>query len=129
MDFKDLHILVVDDHEDTQKTLGLMLRQLGVEHIITAKDGQQGQEELAKAKEENPVNMILCDWNMPNMSGIDLLKHVRGADQEVPFVMITARGDAPSVEEAKDSGVTGYILKPLTIGELEKKVRLFATRI
>ncbi|MDD9912595.1 MAG: response regulator [Alphaproteobacteria bacterium] len=123
MKLEKLRILVVDDHADTQKTMCLMLRQLGVEKILTANDGQEALD-IIDGEGTEGIHVVLCDWNMPNVSGIEFLRQVRSIDHALPFVMVTARGDANSVEEARDAKVTGYILKPFTLGELKKKMEM-----
>ncbi len=115
-----LRVLVVEDQKNTSETLRIMLRQLGVAQVTTATNGKEAFDIIEKG--EQPIDLILCDWNMPKMTGIEFLRQIRGAQQQVPFLMITARGDENSVEVARNSGVTGYILKPFSLGELEKKI-------
>ncbi|PIZ29905.1 MAG: hypothetical protein COY40_05920 [Alphaproteobacteria bacterium CG_4_10_14_0_8_um_filter_53_9] len=125
MSFEALKVLVVDDHADTQKTLAFMLEEMGISKITTAGDGREALQ-IVNAATEEMFHIIVCDWNMPNLSGIELLKTVRRMSGNMPFIMITARGDAASVVEAKSSQVTSYILKPFTIEELKKKISPFA---
>jgi CheY-like chemotaxis protein len=99
-----------------------MLNQIGVRQVSAAGNGKEAVVLLGDNIEGQPFDLILCDWNMPTMSGVELLRHIRGANCTVPFLMITARGDADSINEAKESGVSGYILKPFSLQELEKKM-------
>ena len=71
---------------------------------------------------ENFVDIILCDWNMPRVSGMDLLKQVRSCDPEIPFMMITGMADVDAVTEARSFGVTAYIKKPFSQEALAKKM-------
>ena len=64
------------------------------------------------------VNVIICDWNMPNMNGVEFLRQLRSVDAEIPFLMVTGRTDVNSVVEAKSSGVTAYISKPFSPQQL-----------
>jgi DNA-binding NtrC family response regulator len=122
----ELNILVVDDHTTTLATTRLMLNQLGVAEIHLASDGRQAMEVLDR-DEKVHIDMIICDWNMPHMSGVELLRQVRSVDAEIPFLMITGRGDLKSIEEAQKSRVSGYILKPFSLAEIEKKITYLLT--
>ncbi len=116
-------ILLVEDHQDARKTIQMMLNKIGISNILMASNGN---EALLKYSQAGPkLSMILCDWNMPNMSGIDFLHHIRRANESLPFIMITARGDLLSIEEAKAAKVSGYILKPFTLEEIRKKILAF----
>lgn len=120
--FKNKTVLIVEDNQDTQSTIRLLLNQIGVGQVSAARNGKEAVVLLGDNIENQPFDLILCDWNMPTMSGVELLQHVRSANCEVPFLMITARGDADSIHEAKESGVSGYILKPFSLQQLEKKM-------
>ena len=66
--------------------------------------------------------IILCDWNMPNMTGAEFYTHVRKHKPDIPFIMVTGRNDEKSVTHAKDNGIYAYILKPFSLAELERKI-------
>lgn len=100
---------------------------LDVGQAFTAKDGREAQTFLEAGGEL--INLIICDWSMPRMSGLDLLKQVRMTMPEMPFLMVTARGTIDSVMAAKKSGVSGYVVKPFSPAELEQKVVALARRI
>lgn len=125
MSLENVNILIVDDHAHTRSTISMMLRHIKVGEIFTAEDGLVAKEILDDGR--NKVNMIICDWNMPHLTGIELLRELREGPEtqvgKVPFLMITGRGDQPSIEEARDNGVSAYILKPFTLSELEKKLQ------
>lgn len=125
-DMGDLKILIIDDTHESRLMLKNMLTTIGVNQVFEAGDGREGLRFIDSAFDF--VDIILCDWNMPGMAGIDLLKQLRSVDAKFPFMMITGRGDITSVSEAKGAGVSGYILKPYSIGQLEAKLRIVATR-
>jgi two-component system, chemotaxis family, chemotaxis protein CheY len=118
-----IKVLVVDDFATMRRIVKGVLRQLGFSNIIEAEDGNAAMGELKKEK----IGLIVSDWNMPNMSGLDLLKAVRGDTdlKSIPFLMVTAEGQKENVIEAVKAGVSNYIVKPFTpetFGEKLKKV-------
>ena len=125
----DVKILVVDDFPIMRGIIRRMLtKRFGMNDIFEANDGV----EAWKILEESSADLIICDWNMPRMTGIDLLKKVR-ADRRfarLPFVMVTAEGKKENVIEATKAGVTGFIIKPFTAKDLGKKLKtIFPDRI
>ncbi|MBL6996707.1 chemotaxis response regulator CheY [Desulfobacula sp.] len=117
----NIKILVVDDFATMRRILKNNLRQLGFSNILEAEDGQLALEELKK----NKVDLIISDWNMPNMSGLELLKAVRGDEsfKQIPFVMVTAEGQKDNVMEAAKAGVSNYVVKPFTPEIFEEKLK------
>ena len=117
---KGLSFLVVDDFEAMRRVTANQLRQLGAEKIVTAKDGKEAMRIL----KSQPVDVVLSDWNMPIMSGLELLKAIREDSKlfAVPFIMITAEAERPRIEEAIACGVTSMILKPYSPGQLMTRV-------
>lgn len=69
------------------------------------------------------IDVVLCDWKMPKMNGIDLLRQIRSADPDMPFVMVTGQADEGSVVAAKNLGVTSYLVKPFSSDQLVKRLR------
>lgn len=120
--FEDLRVLVVEDQNDARSLIRNMLSELGVTQVFESNDGRQGLQFLDTAFDF--VNLVICDWNMPNMTGVEFLRQIRTVDPEMPFLMVTGRGDKNSVLEAKTSGVTGYIVKPFSSAQLEVKLRI-----
>ena len=116
----DLHVLVVDDQANALHLIKDMLKSFGVLAVQTAADAP-GALELLKERKDL-VDVVLCDWSMPEMSGLDLLREVRKTHKDLPFVMVTGTADPASVLAAKDGGVTGYIRKPFSSEELRKKM-------
>lgn len=107
-----IKVLVVDDFATMRRIVKGVLKQLGFNDIIEAEDGIMAMKELQKEK----IGLIVSDWNMPNMTGLDLLKAVR-ADaklKDTPFLMVTAEGQKENVVQAVQAGVSNYIVKPFT---------------
>ncbi len=119
--FFDLKVLVVDNSTPMRRVIKGVLRQIGFKKIIEADDGSMALQELRKEK----AGLIVSDWNMPKMNGLELLKAVR-SDQDlkdIPFIMITAEVEKENVLEAIKAGVSGYITKPFTLETVSKKVK------
>jgi two-component system chemotaxis response regulator CheY len=117
---KNMRILVVDDFATMRKVIKNLLRQTGYQNVTEAEDGVVALEELRSQK----IDFIISDWNMPNMTGIELLRAVR-ADSELsslPFLMVTAESLKQNVVEAVKAGVSNYIVKPFTAEVLSEKI-------
>ncbi|MCB1682393.1 MAG: response regulator [Rhodospirillales bacterium] len=122
----ELKVLVVEDQSEARAMLRNMLTELGVTQIFEASDGKEAFSFFDSAFDL--VDFIVCDWNMPGMTGVEFLRQVRSVDQEMPFLMVTGRGDFNSVTEAKKSGVTAFIKKPFSLIQLEAKIRIIMGR-
>lgn len=122
----DVHLLIVDDMEDMRNILRQLLRVMGYSRLSMARNGEQAWTMLQTL----PVDGVLCDWNMPKMSGRELLEKVRAEPrlQHLPFVMITGENDIHRVESAVNAGVTDFIVKPFTAALLEHRLRLMLSR-
>ena len=105
-----LKILVVDDFATMRRIVKNILKQLGYTEILEADDGTSALDVLKHEK----IDLIISDWNMPKMQGIDLLKAVRASDEwkDIPFLMVTAEGKKEQVIEAVKNKVNNYIIKP-----------------
>ncbi|HJU49609.1 MAG TPA: chemotaxis response regulator CheY [Pseudogulbenkiania sp.] len=117
---KNLRFLVVDDFSTMRRIVRNLLKELGFTNVDEAEDGQVA---LHKLKTQH-FDFVVSDWNMPNMTGIELLKAVR-ADQQLkhlPFLMITAEAKRENIIEAAMAGASGYIVKPFTAATLEEKL-------
>ncbi len=120
--FETLKALIVDDQEDSRELLREMLSQIG---LVDVSESADGEDALRRIDEEDKFfDIVICDWNMPAMTGVELLRQIRAVHQDMPFLMVTGRQDMSSVVEAKESGVTAYIGKPFTIEQLEAKIRI-----
>jgi len=123
---EDLKILVVEDQADTRSLVRNMMMEIGVTQVFEAENGRTALSFIDAAFDF--VDMVVCDWNMPNMSGIELLRQIRSVDPDIPFLMVTGRGDMDSVMEARGSGVSGYIVKPFSPLQMEAKLRIVAKK-
>lgn len=123
---KEMPILVVDDFTTMRRIVKTCLKQLGFNNIIEAEDGQIALDKLHGAE----FKLVISDWNMPNMMGIDLLKAVRADDKlkTLPFLMVTAEAQKENIIEAAKSGVSNYIIKPFTADSLQQKLEAIFTK-
>jgi len=115
-------ILVLDDMMTMRKIVIKNLKELGFTDIQEAADGNLGWAILEAT--QPPIQLVISDWNMPNCSGLDLVKKVRAnaVYAKVPFIMLTAEAEATQVKEALLAGVTNYIIKPFTADTLKQKL-------
>lgn len=120
--FENLKILIVDDQDEARAILRSLLTGFGVVHIFEATDGDEAFRFMKSGF--NFISLVICDWNMPGLNGVELLREIRSLDPTMPFLMVTGRGDMDSVIEAKTSGVGGYIRKPFSPAQLEAKLRV-----
>ena len=118
-DFKNtLEILVIDDVDYMRTIMITMLENLGLTNITQASNGKQALE-LIKS---NKFHLVLCDWNMPELDGISLLKIIRLSHKTttLPFIMVTTNQKMDDVKECISSGVSGFLLKPFSLESLDK---------
>ncbi len=115
-----LNVLVVDDDEAMRTLICRMLKRMKVAQILEADGGARALERLSSAS--NGVDMVICDWNMPGITGMDLFQKVHASRPKLPFLMLTGRADLDSVVAAKKAGVHGYIIKPISPQELKTKI-------
>ncbi len=127
MAMSDLRVLIVEDQMEARLLLKNMLSSFGIHQVFEAKDGRKAFDFIDEAIDM--IDLIICDWNMPEMSGVELLRQFRSVNFETPFLMITGRSDKESVMEAKLSGVSGYIAKPFSPDQLEAKIRSILFRM
>lgn len=118
----DLKILLVEDQAEARALLRNMLLELGITQIFEASNGEEALSFLDSAYDF--IDLVMCDWNMPSVSGLEVLRDIRKVNESLPFLMVTGRSDVESVKEAKASGVTAYIRKPFTPKQLEAKLRV-----
>ncbi|MCS6893633.1 MAG: response regulator [Deltaproteobacteria bacterium] len=114
-------VLVVDDFSTMRKIIKNSLQSMGFTTIIEAQDGVDAWEKL----EKESFVLIVSDWNMPRMQGIDLLKKVKADPRysKIPFIMVTAEGQKECVLDAIKNGVNNYVVKPFTTEVLEQKIQ------
>lgn len=117
---RNMRILVVDDAQTMRRIIINLLRQLGFTNMTEADDGTTAWERLTSEH----IDLIISDWNMPKMTGIDLLKQVRASEKykDSPFIMVTAEGKRENVIAAVQAGVSNYIVKPFNAATLKEKL-------
>jgi two-component system, chemotaxis family, chemotaxis protein CheY len=122
-------ILVVDDMMTMRKLVSKSLKEMGFTDIVEAADGAKGWETLVNSTPA--VGLIVSDWNMPNSTGIDLLKRVRSESRfkHLPFILVTAEAEKVQVAEAVQAGVSGYVIKPFTPESLKEKLESIYQKI
>jgi two-component system chemotaxis response regulator CheY len=114
-------VLVADDSGVMRKIIIRALNACGITEIVEAADGAEALAAFAKDK----FDMVLTDWNMPNKSGIDVLKGIRAAGSDVPVIMVTTEAERERVLEAIKEGVTDYLSKPFEVETLRAKVEKY----
>jgi len=115
---KKLNILIVDDYKTMLRIIRNLLKQLGFDNVDEATDGEAALEKIGKKE----YGLIISDWNMEPMTGIDLLRKIRGEGNKVPFIMITAENKTENVLAAREAGVNNYIVKPFNADTLKQKM-------
>jgi len=117
---RSMRILVVDDFSTMRRIVRILLKELGYTNADEAEDGVKA---LQKLKSER-FDFVVSDWNMPSMTGIDLLRAIRGDDalKHLPVLMITAEARKENIIEAAQAGANGYIVKPFTAATLDEKL-------
>jgi len=122
-----IKVLIVDDFATMRRILKNILKQIGFKNLVEADDGTSAWEIL----QGQTIDLIISDWNMPKMTGLELLKKVRASDQykRTPFLMVTAEAQKQNVIEAVQAGVSNYVVKPFTAeaisDKLEKILKMF----
>ena len=115
-----MKVLVVDDFATMRRIVKNILTQLGYKNLVEADDGTTALEVLKSEK----IDMIISDWNMPKMTGLDLLKTVRADANmaDLPFIMVTAEAQQDNIILAVKAKVSQYIVKPFTADTLSEKI-------
>lgn len=117
----DMKILIVDDFPTMRRIVKTLLRQNGFSNVVEAEDGAKA---YAILQADRDIEFIISDWNMPNMTGLELLKTVRAdpSIKHLPFLMVTAEAEKENIIEAVKSGVNNYVVKPFTGTILKEKL-------
>jgi len=115
-----MNVLIVDDYKTMLRILRNLLKQLKFDNIVDATDGGMALEVLRS----QDIGLVISDWNMEPMTGIQLLREVRSDDKlkHLPFIMITAESKSENVIAAKEAGVSNYIVKPFNAETLKSKL-------
>jgi two-component system chemotaxis response regulator CheY len=113
-------ILIVDDASSMRNLTKAVLREAGFVHVFEAPDGQEALKLMSKVK----INIVVCDWNMPIMSGLDFFKAAKEDPKlaGIPFIMLTSSAETARVKEAIQAGITSYMVKPYVPADLLKKI-------
>lgn len=120
-----MKILVVDDMSTMRKIIKNMLGKMGCTDITEAEDGAPAWKMLQEAQETGvPFQFVVSDWNMPQMTGLDLLKNCRSTEpfKTIPFLMVTAEAEQANVMIAVKAGVSNFVVKPFSIVTLKEKI-------
>ncbi len=122
----DSKIIVIDDFSTMRRIVKATLKQVGYQRIVEAEGGEQAQ----KIIQEDQIDLIICDWNMPGMSGLELLKWVRATEgfKDIPFLMVTAEAKRQNILQAIQAGVSNYVVKPFTKQVLAQKIQAIAEK-
>jgi two-component system, chemotaxis family, chemotaxis protein CheY len=115
-----LKVLIVDDQKSVRQVTRMTLEEIGVRHIHEAENGVTAIDTASL----QPLDLIISDYNMPEMDGLGLLRAVRGhpAVRRVPFILVTGRGDKELVVKAAQAGANNYVVKPFTADILKQKI-------
>lgn len=116
----DIEILIVDDASAIRRIVRGLLTELGFKNMREAENGQLAMKELKKRK----TDFVVCDWNMPVMTGLDLVKAIRADDalKSTLVLMVTADAKEENIAEAVQAGVNNYIVKPFKVETLQEKL-------
>ena len=117
----NMKFLVVDDFSTMRRIVRNLLKELGFNNVEEAEDGSMALQRLRAGA----FDFVISDWNMPNMTGIELLRNVRAdpALKHLPLLMITAEAKKENIVEAAQAGASGYIVKPFTAAVLDEKLK------
>lgn len=121
-----LSVLMVDDDRLTRELVRAMLRRMGITIVKELDCGNAAIAWLGGRGKSS--DLVICDWGLPDVSGLDVLRAVRPCMPTLPFIMLTARNDENSVIRAKQFGVSAYLTKPFSAKDLEAKVRFAIAR-
>lgn len=118
---QNMRILVVDDFSTMRRIVRNLLKELGFSNVDEAEDGQVALHKLKNGQFE----FVVTDWNMPNMTGIELLRAIRADAQlkHLPVLMVTAEAKKENIIEAATAGASGYVVKPFTAATLDEKLK------
>ena len=115
---KEMNVLVVDDYQTMVRIIRNLLKQIGFNNVDEAMDGQAALEKIGS----KDYGLIISDWNMEPMTGLELLKEVRGKGNKVPFIMVTAESKTENVLAARQAGVDNYIVTRFNADTLKSKI-------
>jgi len=126
-EFEALRVLVVDDEEEIRDLIQEILRDMGIVRVHLAENGEMAWQRLSRT--ELDYDLVISDWLMPRMDGLELLKKMRQSGLETLFMMLTVKVTGEAVSAAVENGVTLYVAKPFTYGDFSRKVSSLAKQI
>lgn len=114
-----MKFLLVDDSRTMRNIWKKVITAIGNNEAVEAGDGAEG---LKAFQENGPFDVLLVDWNMPNMDGLTMIKKIRETDKSTPIIMVTTEAEKPRIIEAIKAGVNNYLVKPFTPDALQEKI-------
>ncbi|WP_152045528.1 response regulator [Aureimonas psammosilenae] len=122
-----LKVMIVDDQRTSRMLIRDALDQLGIQNIVTAEDGEQA----LKAMMASPCHIIISDFNMPKLDGLQLLQAIRsyGPTKKTPFIILSGRGNKELVQKAAALGVNNFLVKPISVPVLQKTIEAVVGRL
>ncbi len=121
-----MQVLIVDDSQIMRKIITGVLKKLNVNEILEAVNGQEAVDSASK---NSNVGLIMMDWNMPTMTGLDAVKKIRAAGNKVPIIMCTTEGEKEKVLEALKAGANDYLVKPFNPKDIQSKLEKFLAKV
>ena len=115
---KNIRVLVVDDAGSMRKVLVSIIKSLGISHVFEASDGTSALHII----KDTELDVIICDWEMPKMNGLDLFIEVKKMENPPPFILVTSVSEMKKVKNAIEQGIEHYIVKPLKPETISKKL-------
>jgi two-component system chemotaxis response regulator CheY len=119
--FERLHALIVDEEQAMISIITTILQSMGITNIERAMDGNKALELLQE--DGNIVHFVVCEWTLPGMTGLQLLKKIREMNPAMPVLMLSGDSSIDNVKAAMAAGVSQYLMKPFTSGDMQKRVR------
>ena len=126
-EFEALRVLVVDDEEEIRDLVQQILRDMGIVRVHLAENGEMAWQRLSRTELE--YDLVISDWLMPRMDGLELLKKMRQFGLKTLFMMLTVKVTGEAVAAAVENGVNLYVAKPFTYGDFSRKVSSLAKQI
>ncbi|GGE17883.1 response regulator [Aureimonas endophytica] len=122
-----LKVMIVDDQRTSRMLIRDALDQLGIRNIVTAEDGEQA----LKSMMASPCHIVISDFNMPKLDGLQLLQAIRSyaPTKKVPFIILSGRGNKELVQKAAALGVNNFLVKPITVPVLQKTIEAVVGRL
>lgn len=118
-DLMHARVLIVEDDEVMRDYVVEIMESVGFSNLSTALDGV---EAWRKFEQGEPFDLVICDWIMPGMDGLEVLKNIRDSRRAIPFILVTVRDSEEAVKRATDRGVTGFLAKPFKPEQLVEEV-------